>query len=557
MFRVVNVKKTLLLLPLVLSALACGGRDPQPLAPPSKSAVAPSPAALESEPIHVRLLAFNDFHGNLKPPTQKLPKSDVPVGGAAYFAAHLKKLATGHAHTLIVSAGDLIGASPLTSALFHDEPTIEVMNAIGLTATTIGNHELDEGVSELERMQRGGCHPKDGCKFESPFPGAKFAYLAANMTVKASKSAPLPPYVVREVAGIPIALVGMPLESTPHSVTPEAVAGLDFEDEDRAANALVPELRAKGIETMVLLVHEGGESKSTGLDECSDFKGPIVRIVEKLDPAYDVVVSGHTHQLYNCKVAGRPVTSASSFGRVITAIDLDIDPKTKNVIKAEAHNHAVTHDVEPDAAVQAIVDKAIAAAAPLENRVIGKITETLAGDARDGKEATLGRVIADAQLEATRKAGATVAIMNASGIRTDIVYPKSGDEKEDGLVTYGEAFAAQPFGNNLVTMTISGEELARTIERELRGNGIFVSEGLVVRWDRDSHAPPTLLLNGKPVAPTEQLRVTATSVLAERDPGLAKATDRTPGPDDLAALEQYFGKHKIVHAPKTARLVKR
>lgn len=542
---------------LLTCVLACNGREARPAVPlvaPPSSGLAAAPAA--GEPVHVRLLAFNDFHGNLMPPTQRLPKMDVPLGGAAYFAAHVKKLSAGHPNTLLVSAGDIIGASPLTSALFHDEPTIEVMNAMGLTATTIGNHELDEGVRELERVAHGGCHPKDGCKFESAFAGAKFDYLAANMTASASSNPPLPPYVVRDVAGIRIAFVGMPLEGTPHSVTPEAISGLAFDDEVKTANALVPELRAKGIETMVLLIHEGGETKNPGLDECTDLKGPIVRIVEKLDPAYDVVVSGHTHQLYNCTVAGRPVTSASSFGRVITAIDLDIDPTSKNVVRAEAHNHAVTHDIEPDKVVEAIVDRALAAAAPLENRVIGRITETLTGDSRGGRESTLGPIVADAQLEATRKAGATIAVMNAAGLRTDIVYAKSGAEKEDGLVTYGEAFAAQPFANGLVTLTISGEELAKVLERQLRGNGVFVSEGLVVHWDRASGAPPKLLLRGKPVAPSQALRVTANSFLAERDPGFAKATDRVPGPGDLEAFEQYFSKHKTVRPPTASRIVK-
>lgn len=546
-------------LPFIASlAFACGGSEPPPQPP---VAPAPAPKAVaEARPaanVQVRILAFNDFHGHLKPPTNKLPRMDQPVGGAAYFAAHLKKLAEGHPNTLIVSAGDLVGASPLTSSLFHDEPTIEVMNAIGLTATAIGNHELDEGPDELLRLQKGGCHPKDGCKFDKEFPGAKFDYLAANVSKKGSSGTLLPPYVVREVAGIPIALVGMPLEDTPHSVVPEGVAGLEFGNEDKVANALVPELKKKGIETMILLIHEGGETKSPGLDDCHEFKGSIVGVVEKLDPAYDAVVSGHTHQLYNCKVAGRPVTSASSFGRVITTIDLEIDPKTKDVVKAEAHNHAVTHDLTPDPAVQAIVDRAIAAAAPIENRVIGKITDTLSGGSRNGQESTLGRVVADAQLAATKKTvKAEVAIVNAAGIRADILFPKSGDEKEDGLVTYGEAFAAQPFGNKLYTMTVTGEELTKTLERELRGAGVYVSEGLVIKWERGSKEPPKLTLNGKPVTATQKIRLTTNNFLADRDPGLAKIADRTPGPMDLEALEAYFTAKKVISPPKTARLQK-
>ena len=545
-------------LPLLVGVLGCGGNEPEAQPPTVKSAAPVADAAPPAAAVvQVRILAFNDFHGHLKPPTNRLPKMDAPVGGAAYFAAHLKKLAAGHPNTLIVSAGDLVGASPLTSSLFHDEPTIEVMNAIGLSATSIGNHELDEGIDELLRLKKGGCHPKDGCKFDPNFPGAKFDYLAANVSIKATGALPLPAYVIKEVGGVPIALVGEPLEDTPHSVVPEGVAGLAFANEDKTANALVPEIRAKGAETMILLIHEGGETRSPGLDDCVDFKGSIIPVVEKLDPAFSVVVSGHTHQLYNCKVAGRPVTSASSFGRVITTIDLDIDKQTKKVIKVEAHNHAVTHDIPPDPTVQAIVDKAIAAAAPIENRVVGKITETLRGGGRDGQESTLGRVVADAELEATKKtAKAQVAMVNAAGIRADILYPKSGDEKEDGLVTYGEIFAAQPFGNKLYTMTVTGAELEETIGRELHGAGVYVSEGLVIKWDRDSKDPPKLTLNGKPVTPTQKIRLTTNNFLADRDPGLAKITDRQPGPVDLDALEAYFLAKKTISPPKTSRLQK-
>ncbi|MBX3228801.1 MAG: bifunctional metallophosphatase/5'-nucleotidase [Labilithrix sp.] len=539
---------------LVLVA-ACGGPTEPPVTPaPAPPPVAAADAAAPAAPIQVRLLAFNDFHGNLKPPTHKVPKVDGPVGGAAYFAAHLKRLATGHPNTVVVAAGDLVGASPLTSALFHDEPTIAVMNAIGLGVTAIGNHELDEGMDELLRLKRGGCHPKDGCKFEKEFPGSKFDWLAANVTRGAES--PLPAYVIKEVGGVPIAFVGMPLEDTPRSVVPEGVAGLTFADEAKTANALVPEIKAKGANTIILLIHEGGDSRPPGLDECNDFKGAIVGITEKLDPAYKAVVSGHTHQLYNCKVGNRPVTSASSFGRVITTIDLDIDPKTKEPTRVVAHNHAVTHDVAPDPAVQAIVDKAAAAAAPMENRVIGRIGGTLAGGSRNGQESTLGRVIADAQLAATKKIGAKVAFVNAAGIRSDIVYAKSGEEKEDGLVTYGEAFAAQPFGNRLITMTVTGADLTACLGRELRGAGVYVSDGLVIKWDRESKDPPLLLLDGKPIKPTATLKITTNNFVADRDPALAKIEDRTPGVLDLEALEAYFATHKVVDPPKKSRLLK-
>lgn len=508
--------------------------------------------------IGVRLLAFNDFHGNLMPPTGGVPKVDGAVGGAAYFAAHMRRLASGHPNTLIVAAGDLVGASPLVSALFHDEPTVAVMNAMGLSVTTIGNHELDEGLDELLRLKKGGCHPKDGCTFEPTFAGATYDMLGANVTSKTSGVRPLPAYVVREIGGLPIAFVGMPLEGTPRVLTPEAAAGLAFADEVKTANALVPEIRAKGIETIILLIHEGGETRSPGLDECNDLHGPIVTIASNLDPAFDAIVSGHTHQLYNCRVAGKPVTSASSFGRVITALDLEIDPKTRDVVKTEVHNHAVTHDIAPDPTVQAIVDRASATSAPLENRVIGRISASLESAGRNGTDSALGSVIADAQLEATKKFGAKVALVNAGGIRSDILFRKSGDEKEDGIVTYGEVFTAQPFGNRLVTFTITAADLTRVLERSFHESAIWISDGLIVRVDRSPNVKRavTLSLDGVPLATTASVRVTTNSYLAERDPILRAGSDRVGGPGELEALESYFSSHPLVSPPKKVRILR-
>jgi 5'-nucleotidase len=562
--RIVRTNLAALSSLFLLLGVACSGgpptvEPPQPRPSQRASGVAPSASTASPGPLRVRLLAFNDFHGTIKPPTGHVPGVTGEVGGASYFAAHLKRLGATKPGVLLVAAGDLVGASPLSSALFHDEPTIAVMNALGLSVTSLGNHELDEGIDELLRLKNGGCHPKDGCRFEPTFGGAKFEILGANVTSTKTHSAPLPAYVVREVSGVKIAFVGMTLEGTAHSVAPEGVAGLAFADEVKTANALVPEIRAKGVEAMVLLVHQGGEVRSPSLDECNDLRGPIVGITERLDPAYDAVISGHTHALYNCTIAGRPVTSASSFGRVVTSIDLTIDPKTRDVVRAEAHNHAVTHDIPPDAAIQAIIDRASAAAGPLENRAIGRITETLSAAARGGGDSPLGAVIADAELEATKKSGARVALVNGSGVRSDIVFAKSGDEKEDGIVTYGEAFAAQPFGNALVTLTITGLELMTVLERSVKdGSAMQVSQGLTVRYGAASGKKRVveLKLGGVPVDPKASVRVTTNSFLADRDETLKEGTNRVPGPGDLEALEAYFASHPRVSPPKAARITR-
>jgi 5'-nucleotidase len=507
--------------------------------------------------VHVRLLAFNDFHGALKTPDEQPLGPGQEVGGAAYLASHLRRLGASQDNTLVVAAGDLTGASQFASALFHDEPAIEVMNAAGLSVTSAGNHEFDRGLEHLLRLKNGGCHPTDGCRFEPNFAGAKFDVLAANLRTRGTATSPVPAYVVREVQGIPIAFVGMPLEKTPLSVAaPDRVGDLEFMDGVKTANALVPEIRNRGIEAIVLLIHQGGKVSSHGLDECSDLRGPIVEIVEKLDPAFDVVISGHTHALYNCRVGGRPVTSALSYGRAITSIDLTIDPVTRDVVRADAHNHWTTHDLEPDPAVRAIVERAATAAAPIESRVIGRITETLSAKLNAGGDSPLGAVIADAQLEATKKTGAQVALVKANRVEHDLVFSRQSGGGQEGAVTYGDAFAVQPWGNRLVTVTIAGSDLVTILERELKEeSALHVSDGLVVRYGSSaSHAHVTSLkLNGLAVAPESKVRVTTNEHFAAKDATLRHGTNKVIGPPDIEALEAYFAKHPKVAPPKGVR----
>jgi 5'-nucleotidase len=546
-------------IPLALAAVtACGAaRHPPRAARPSTDANAASaslPAGARA-PLHVRLLAFNDFHGNLEAPTGRVPGVEGEVGGVSYLAAHMKRLGAKSPNTIVVAAGDLVGASPLASALFHDEPTVEALGQLGLEVTSLGNHELDEGLGELLRLRRGGCHPKDGCVLTPSFGGSAYEILGANVADAGGGPRPLAAYAIRTFEGVPIAFVGMTLKGTPHSVTPEAVRGLAFEDEVATMRRLVPELRARGVEAIVLLIHQGGSTSRASLDGCDGFHGPIKEIVERLDPAVDTVISGHTHALYNCVVSGRPVTSALSFGRVFTAIDLTIDRATRDVVHAEAHNHAVTHDVAPDPEVEAIVERARRAARPLQSRVIGRIARALPMNVGPNGESPLGDVIADAQLEATRASGAEIALTNAHGIRSDLVFQKSGEETDDGMVTYGEAFAAQPFGNTLVTMTLTGAEVVALLERELRRRApLQVSDGLLVRVG-PAHRIVDVRLRGAPIAPAAKLRVTVNSYLAEGDATLKRGTDRVVGPNDVAALESYFRAHAVVGAAGAPRIV--
>ena len=312
--------------------------------------------------VQVQLLAINDFHGNLEPPTGSSgriavsPTATVDAGGVAFLATHIKQLREQNSNTITVGAGDLIGASPLVSGLFHDEPTIEAMDLLGLDVSGVGNHEFDEGVTELLRMQNGGCHPVDGCQDGTPFAGAMFQYLAANVFYTGTDKTILPPYEIEKVDNAKIAFIGLTLEGTPLIVTPAGVAGLEFRPEVQTVNALVQKLRdEKGVRAFVVLIHQGGQQNAPfplgyqDVNRCDNPTGDIFPIVQQLDPQVDLVISAHTHQPYVCNVGGRLVTSASSFGRLITDIDLRIDHRTKDVVEASARNVIVTRDVTPDA----------------------------------------------------------------------------------------------------------------------------------------------------------------------------------------------------------------
>ncbi|MET0427077.1 MAG: metallophosphoesterase, partial [Microvirga sp.] len=311
----------------------------------------PGRAQEGSAPLSVSVLAINDFHGNLlspggiriRDPNDPAKQVLVPAGGAEAMATLIRQRSQSKRNVTFVAAGDLIGASPLLSALFHDEPTIESLSLMGLAASAVGNHEFDEGKDELLRMQNGGCHPKDGCRGPHPFAGAGFQYLAASTIDTATGKPVLPAYTVKTFEGIGVAFIGLTLKGTPDIVMPSGVAGLSFRDEAETVNALVPEIRAKGIETIIVLIHEGG-FPTGDYNECPGISGPIVEIVRKLDPAVDAVISGHTHRAYNCRIDGRLVTSADKFGTVVTDMTLTIDRTTHDVVRSEAENVIVRTD---------------------------------------------------------------------------------------------------------------------------------------------------------------------------------------------------------------------
>ncbi|WP_224249880.1 bifunctional metallophosphatase/5'-nucleotidase [Hyalangium gracile] len=536
------------------------------------------PAATQS-PVRVQLIAFNDFHGNLEPPsgsngTIRVPTgtdggtTNVNAGGASFLAHHINKLREEDPeHTVVVSAGDLIGASPLVSGIFHDEPTIELMNQIGLDINSVGNHEFDDGRDELLRMQNGGCHPVDGCQASATFEGAKFKFLSANVfTNVGQKTTLLPAYDIREFDGVKVGFIGMTLEGTSKIVNPAGIQGLTFQDEADTVNDLVPQLKEQGVEAIVVIIHEGGYP--TGLyDECPGISGPIVELAERFDDEVDVVVSGHTHQAYNCIIDNKRVTSAASFGRAITDIDLVLDPVSHDVIEANARNIVVTRD-NANNTVDTMVRGYVAKATPLASRVIGNTSMALQAPVRplpagQSGEFLLGNVIADAMLAASKdeaKGGAVIALQNPGGVRADI---------NAGEISYGEVFTVQPFANNLTTLTLTGAEIEEVLEQQFpphqtSGNTLImqVSEGFSYTWKASGPAgdkidPATIMLNGVPLDPTASYRVTVNNFMAsggDSYTAFTKGTNVLTGPIDVDAVEAYLRANNPLTPPALGRI---
>jgi 5'-nucleotidase len=532
--------------------------------------------------ISLRLIAFNDLHGNLQPPTGSSGRvtlddgSTVNAGGAAYLATHVAQLRAAAPRSVVLSAGDNIGASPLASALFHDEPTIEVLNALGLTASAVGNHEFDEGYKELLRIQTGGCHPVDGCQFRPTYGGARFPYLGANVTTTKGLPALLP-FTVTFVDRIPVGVIGVTLEDLPTVVTADAVRGLRFGDEVKAIDQTSAVLDKLGVKAQVVLLHQGDDtSGASGPDACAVAPGgPATAIARAATSRVDAFFTGHSHQAYSCSVpdpAGnsRPVVQGLSFGRLLSVVDVKIDRRTRDVVRSAtvAQNEVVTRDVTPDPAVQAIVDRAVTLSAPLANRPVGTITADLLRAAGPSGESPLGDVIADAQLAATVSNGAQIAMTNPGGIRADLTYASSPAGEGDGVVTYGEAFTVQPFANIMQTITLTGAQLDAVLEQQWQpqpdGSTVVrtlqVSAGFSYSWSASAPVGDKVsdvALNGVPVDPTASYRVSVNNFLSGGGDGFTvfrAGTGVTGGPVDLDALTAYLQTNPGLAPPPLSRI---
>lgn len=597
------------------------------------------------DPIRIKIIGFNDYHGNLQSPgtfgvnTVVPPAQRPAVGGAEYMAAYVQRMKAQNVNSVVVGAGDFIGASPLISALFFDEPAVETLNKIGLEFNAVGNHEFDKGAAELKRLQGGGCKITNGapdpnsCKgvgsnAPGSFDGARFKWLSANVIETATGRTLLPAYGIKNFQGVKVAFIGMTLKGTPAIVTPTGVAGLEFRDEADTVNALIPRLRAQGVDVIVVLVHQGGFQSSPNVGDINGCDGnlknadgsdsEIGKVVSRLRNGVDLVISGHTHAAYNCSantqdvknvngvavstprptglpnIEGRlvPVTSASAFGRLLTDIDVTVHPRSHKVLSISPTNRLVDRTdpvintmIAADPAVKNVVEGYSALVSPLANQVIGTIATPLPNSANAAGEMPAGSLIADAQLQATQPAalgGAVMAFMNAGGVRNPgfafggATYPYN--------VTYGNAFTVQPFGNSLVTMTLTAQQIKDLLEQQFVGcNGqtqqriMQVSNGLKYSWSASAApcskiasvvltptdvtqvpplatgAPETIVAGGVVQNPGKTYRVTVNNFMATGGDGftvLLGGTSVLGGAQDIDALTAYLSSG--YKAPKAA-----
>lgn len=616
-------------------------------------------------PFAVKIIGFNDYHGNLESPgtfsvNTLVPTASRPaVGGADYLAAYVARMKAANPLNVVVGAGDFIGATPLISALFFDEPAVETLNKIGVEFNAVGNHEFDKGKAELLRLQNGGCKTTNGvpdtnsCKgfgsgVPGSFDGAKFKWLSANVVETATGRTLLPAYGIKTFNGVKVAFIGMTLKGTPGIVTPTGVAGLSFKDEADTVNALVPRLRAQGVESIVVLVHQGGfQNTLAGLSNqpiTSDINGctgdlkntdgsdsDIRAIVKRLDNAVDLVISGHTHAAYNCSAntvdvrgtslsnavttarptgmpnkVGRliPVTSSSAFGRVLTEVDVTIDPATRDITAVSPRNVLIdrtdagaTSAIAANPEVKNVVDAYKAAVSPLANAIVATITAPMTNTANTAGEMEAGDLIADAQLAATQPAslgGAQIAFMNAGGVRSPGFVSATGTYPYS--LTYGNAFTVQPFGNSLVTMTLTAQQIKDVLEQQFancKGQGsanriMQISNGFKYTWNAagtcgtritDVTFTPTdatvqppvvtgpteiLVMGGVVQDPTKTYRVTVNNFMATGGDGfgvLVGGTDQLGGAQDIDALIAYLGLYNnanaaVVYDPTKPELAK-
>lgn len=597
-----NIKMKAFSLLTALGVTACGSNNQEP-----------PPVILP--PVTISLLSLNDFHGALLPPTGSVTVADpanatgtkVSAGGIAYLSSLINQLkAKNPEKTLVVAAGDMLGGSPLNSALFHDEATIEALNSIGLDFSAVGVHELDNGRDELLRIQNGGCFPKtadgskgnigiDTCMTNAAFSGAKFKYLSANIVDKKTGQTLFPSYYVRTIEGVDIGFIGATLKEAPTLTNPAGSAGMSFLDEADSVNKLVTELKLKGVSSIVVLLHQGGTTTASTINDksCPGLSAEIIALTDKLAPEVDVVISGRSHQEYNCKRPdGKLLTQAGFNGRIVSKIDLTIDPQLKKVIAKEANNIVVINDVgvkdskgvliplpagmsplAKDTTMAALVQRYVDASATVTNIQIGSLTSFIGRTANTAGENKMGDLVADIYLNGSSgteygNRPAEIALANPGGIRASL---------ETSLqVSYAQLFAVMPFGNNLTTMDLTGTQLLRLLEQQWEapqpagGRVMQISNGFSYSWDASQPegaargsgnrvVAGSMMLNGTSIDLNKIYRITVNNFMSTGGDNytvLTSGSNIQQGYTDIVAGEAYFRKLGTIPTPSQARITR-
>lgn len=574
---------------LAAGALVAAAAGALTLAPPAAQAAPEEHGGHHGggRTVDLQVLAVNDLHGALEPPAgsngelvhehEDGTTEVIEAGGVEYLAGALAEARDGERRSVTVAAGDLVGATPLLSGLFHDEPTIEALNELGMDVAGVGNHEFDEGYAELIRLQEGGCHPEDGCYAEDrEFAGSDFPYLAANVVDEDTGIPILSPYTVRDLGGVKVGFIGVTLEGTADIVTQEGIQGLEFRDEVETINHYTRVLERKGVNAVIALVHEGGYPASEAYNHDCDadgggLSGPIVEIAQQTDAGVDALVTGHTHQPYVCTVPDpngddRLVTSAASNGRLFTELSMSYDRRAHDIVRTSVtgSNVVVDREREPVAELTELLDYWRELADPVANAPIGWISADIPGRGAGTPEFPAGDLIADAQLAHARTLdeSTALALMNPGGVRADLTYPASGAEG-DGVVTYGEGFTVQPFSNTVNLLDLTGEQLLAVLVEQVTGDNAEVpkilqpSDGFAYTLDltasgADRIVADSVTIDGEPLDPAATYRVAVNSFLAGGGDGfatLAEGANPLVGEDDMVALADYLTANSSADAP--------
>ncbi|HDR7417416.1 bifunctional metallophosphatase/5'-nucleotidase [Bacillus cereus] len=487
-------------------------------APPSQN------PAEQNRYIDVQMLGINDLHGQLDT-VKKINNKEA--GGADYLATYLKEHKKQNPNTLLVHAGDIVGASPPVSALLQDEPTIEFLNDLKFDVGTIGNHEFDEGIDEMKRLIYGGYHEKTG-----NFKGANFPYVAANFYNKSTGRLFLPPFTVKMVDGVPVGFIGVVTTDTPNVVMPTMLNNVQITDEVEAINKSTQQLKRLGVKSIVVLAHVGGTTDESGVTN-----GDLTRIANETDPEVDVIFGGHSHTYVNGTVNNKLIVQANSYGMAFSDVDVTIDRKTKDIVKKKAEVITTYHEgVEPDKQVKKKLDQYKEKIAPLVNEVVGKSTAPIDRKQNDAGESTLGNLVADAQRQTMQT---QISLMNPGGIRNDL---------DAGDITWGELYGIQPFGNQLIKVDLTGQDVRDILNQQWQKGTTRMLQisGIQYTWDANKPNGEKVtnirLTNGEELSPSTTYSVVANAFLASGGDGFVSfknGKNAETGPNDFEALVNY------------------